>query len=135
MKTLLIAAAGVLALSGAAFAQDITTGHLDAIDANDDGAVDATEFDAYMVAAFKTIDQNGDGYLTLVEVARRGGAGRVLVGGLGGTGVDPHLLGGLGLGGDALGVGRLRVRHVVVVRLARHFLLPFCFLARFLPTG
>jgi len=68
MKTLLIAAAGVLALSGAAFAQDITTGHLDAIDANDDGAVDATEFDAYMVAAFKTIDQNGDGYLTLVEV-------------------------------------------------------------------
>jgi len=68
MKTLMIAAAGLLALSGAALAQDITTAHLDAIDANDDGSVDAAEFDTYMVAAFKTIDKNGDGYVTLVEV-------------------------------------------------------------------
>ena len=68
MRTLLIAFAGALALSGAAWAQDITTGHLDALDANDDGAVDATEFDAYMVAAFTSIDKNGDGYVTLVEV-------------------------------------------------------------------
>jgi Ca2+-binding EF-hand superfamily protein len=68
MNRLLIAAFGLVALSGAALAQDITTAHLDALDANDDGAVDATEFDAYMVAAFKTIDKNGDGYVTLVEV-------------------------------------------------------------------
>ena len=67
MQRLLIAAVGLVALSGAALAQDITAGHLDALDANDDGAVDATEFDAYMVAAFKTIDKNGDGYVTLVE--------------------------------------------------------------------
>lgn len=67
MQRLLIAAAGLLALSGAALAQDVTTAHLDALDANDDGGVDATEFDAYMVAAFKTIDKNGDGYVTLVE--------------------------------------------------------------------
>lgn len=67
MRTLLIACAGALALSGAAWAQDITTGHLDAIDSNDDGAVDAAEFDTYMVAAFKTIDGNADGYVTLVE--------------------------------------------------------------------
>ncbi len=67
MNRLLIAAFGLVALSGAALAQDITTAHLDALDANDDGAVDATEFDAYMVAAFKTIDKNGDGYVTLVE--------------------------------------------------------------------
>ena len=54
MQRLLIAAVALFALSGAALAQDITAGHLDALDANDDGAVDATEFDAYMVAAFKT---------------------------------------------------------------------------------
>jgi Ca2+-binding EF-hand superfamily protein len=67
MRTLLIAFAGALALSGAAWAQDITTGHLDALDTNDDGSVDATEFDAYMAAAFTSIDTNGDGYVTLVE--------------------------------------------------------------------
>lgn len=67
MRSLLIAAAGLVALAGAALAQDITTNHLDALDANDDGAVDATEFDTYMVAAFKSIDANGDGYVTLVE--------------------------------------------------------------------
>ena len=66
MRTLLIACA-TLALTGAAWAQDITSAHLDALDADDDGAVDATEFDAYMVAAFKTIDTNGDGYVTLAE--------------------------------------------------------------------
>ena len=67
MKRLLIAAAGLLALSGAALAQDVTTGQLDALDANDDGAVDAAEFDTYMVAAFGSLDANGDGYVTLVE--------------------------------------------------------------------
>lgn len=67
MRTLLIACAGVLALSGAAWAQDITPGQLDALDANDDGSVDVTEFDTYMSAAFKTIDANGDGYVTLAE--------------------------------------------------------------------
>ncbi len=67
MNRLLVAAAGLLALSGAALAQDITTGHLGALDANGDGAVDATEFDTYMAAAFEAIDANGDGYLTLAE--------------------------------------------------------------------
>lgn len=69
MKRLLLATAGLLALSGAALAQDITTGHLDALDTNDDGAVDAAEFDAYMAAAFDALDANGDGYVTLAESA------------------------------------------------------------------
>lgn len=67
MKRLLVAAAGFLALSGAALAQDVTTGHLDALDANGDGSVDATEFDTYMAAAFEAIDTNDDGYVTLAE--------------------------------------------------------------------
>jgi Ca2+-binding EF-hand superfamily protein len=67
MRKLLIAATGLLALAGAAPAQDIGTAHLDALDSNDDGSVDTTEFEAYMVAAFKTIDKDGDGYVTLVE--------------------------------------------------------------------
>lgn len=67
MHRLLIAVAGFLALSGAALAQDITSAHLAAVDANGDGAVDATEFETYMVAAFRTIDKDGNGYVTLVE--------------------------------------------------------------------
>lgn len=67
MRKLLIAAAGVIAFAGIAGAQEITTGHLAALDTDRDGAVDATEFDTYMVAAFGTIDKNGDRHVTLVE--------------------------------------------------------------------
>ena len=69
MRTLLIALAGALTVSGAALAQDITTGHLDAMDGNDDGVVEASEFDAYMASAFAAIDTNGDGYVTEAESA------------------------------------------------------------------
>jgi hypothetical protein len=67
MRTLLIACAGALALSGAAVAQDLTTGHLPAIDTNGDGTVDAAEFAAFVDAAFAALDANGDGYVTVVE--------------------------------------------------------------------
>jgi EF hand len=67
MRTLLIGLAGALTISGAALAQDITTGHLDAMDGNDDGVVEATEFDAFMAQAFAAIDTNGDGYITEAE--------------------------------------------------------------------
>lgn len=67
MRKLLISAATLATLAGAAAAQDITTAHLAALDSNNDGAVDATEFDAYMVAAFGSIDKNGDRHITLVE--------------------------------------------------------------------
>jgi hypothetical protein len=67
MRTFLIACAGALALSGAAFAQDITTGQLDALDTDDDGAVSAAEFDAFMGQAFTAMDANGDGYITAAE--------------------------------------------------------------------
>jgi hypothetical protein len=66
MKTLLIACAGALAFS-AATAQDITTGHLSALDTNGDGAVDAAEFGAFVEQSFAALDQNGDGYVTIVE--------------------------------------------------------------------
>jgi hypothetical protein len=68
MRTFLIACAGVLALSGTAFAQaGLTTGHLAAVDSNADGAVDAAEFDAFVAAAFALLDANGDGYVTVTE--------------------------------------------------------------------
>jgi hypothetical protein len=67
MRTLLIACTGALGLAGAALAQDITTGHLAALDADGNGAVDAAEYDALMGQAFTRLDQNGDGYVTAVE--------------------------------------------------------------------
>jgi hypothetical protein len=68
MRNVLFAAAGALALSGAAaLAQDMTTGHVTALDANADGAVDAAELDAWVGQAFARLDANGDGYLTVSE--------------------------------------------------------------------
>jgi hypothetical protein len=67
MNRLLLAVTGFLALSGAASAQDITTSHLAALDANADGTVDLTEFDTYIAGAFEVIDTNDDGYITVVE--------------------------------------------------------------------
>jgi hypothetical protein len=67
MRTYLVAGAAALAFAGAAIAQDITTGHLDVIDANDDGAVDAAEFDGFMTKVFTGFDANGDGFVTAAE--------------------------------------------------------------------
>lgn len=68
MRTFLLACAGALALGGtAAFAQDMTTGELAAIDANGDGAVDAAELEAWIAQAFTSLDKNGDGYVTVAE--------------------------------------------------------------------
>jgi EF hand len=69
MKRYLIACSVALAFAGAAYAQDITTGHLDVMDTNDDGAVDAAEFDAFMTQVFTGLDANGDGYVTAAEGA------------------------------------------------------------------
>jgi hypothetical protein len=69
MKRYLIACSAALAFAGAAWAQDITTGHLDVIDSNDDGAIDAAEFDAFMAKVFTGLDANGDGYVTAAEGA------------------------------------------------------------------
>lgn len=71
MRKLLIACTGALALGGAlagtAFAQDITTDQLTAVDTNGDGAVDAAEIAAMIEQAFARLDANGDGYVTLAE--------------------------------------------------------------------
>lgn len=66
MRHILIGA-GALLVAGAAFAQDLTSGHLAALDANGDGAVDQAEYVAFIGAAFTALDKNGDGYVTLVE--------------------------------------------------------------------
>lgn len=67
MRTLITLCAGAVAFAGAALAQDITTGHLTALDTDGDGAVSAAEYDALMARAFTALDKNGDGYVTLVE--------------------------------------------------------------------
>jgi hypothetical protein len=73
MQTLL--AAGLMALGttalglSGAMAQDITTGHLAALDTNADGAVDSAEFGDFAARAFQTMDVDGDGVLTQAEAA------------------------------------------------------------------
>lgn len=69
MRTLLIACTAALGLGGAALAQDITTGHLTALDTDGNGAVDPAEYDALMGQAFTALDANGDGYVTAAEGA------------------------------------------------------------------
>ena len=69
MKTILMACAAMLALGGtSAWAQQaMTTTELKALDTSGDGAIDRDEMMAFMVRGFKTLDKNGDGYVTLVE--------------------------------------------------------------------
>lgn len=66
MRTMILIAAA-LSLGTAAFAQDLTSGHLAAIDVNGDGVVDKAEFDAFVAAAFDKLDANKDGYITVKE--------------------------------------------------------------------
>lgn len=66
MRTTLILA-GALALGTAAYSQDLTSGHLAAIDGNGDGVVDQSEFEAFIAASFATLDANKDGMLTVEE--------------------------------------------------------------------
>jgi hypothetical protein len=48
---------------------------LKALDANHDGFVDQTEYDAGSVASFKHMDKNNDGFLTPDEMPARHGGG------------------------------------------------------------
>jgi hypothetical protein len=66
MRLLTIACAALLA-AGAASAQQLTTEHLAALDANGDGNVDSGEFGDYMARAFRSVDANADGFLTAAE--------------------------------------------------------------------
>lgn len=68
MKTILLACAATLVLGGTAWAQQaMTTTALQALDTGGDGAVDEGELMAFMDKAFKALDKNGDGYVTIVE--------------------------------------------------------------------
>ena len=67
MKTLLIACAGVLALTAAAAAQEAMA--LPPMDGNGDGSVTADELEAWVTSSFGAIDGNGDGYITEAESA------------------------------------------------------------------
>ncbi|HWA22411.1 MAG TPA: hypothetical protein VG735_08465 [Caulobacterales bacterium] len=81
MKALFILAAAVLTLScGAALAEGAGGGGgrlLAAADANKDGAITKTEFDAMRAKRFDEMDKNKDGVLTGDELmgGRRGGRG------------------------------------------------------------
>ena len=66
MRLLAITCVAVLA-AGAASAQQLTTQHLAALDANGDGGVDSGEFGDYMARAFRSVDANADGFLTAAE--------------------------------------------------------------------
>ncbi|WP_428926252.1 hypothetical protein [Marinibacterium sp. SX1] len=74
MRPLLTAAVASLALplamAGAALAQQSL---LSAYDANADGVLDRTEFQAAQVDTFNGLDGNGDGLLTRAEIDARGG--------------------------------------------------------------
>jgi hypothetical protein len=67
MRSFLTFAAALAFCGTAALAQDITSGHLDAMDADDNGGVDATEFANFMTQVFTEIDANDDGYVTEAE--------------------------------------------------------------------
>jgi hypothetical protein len=67
MKTIFVSLAAAMSLAGAVHAQQITTGHLAALDANGDGALDVAEFASFAGQAFAALDVNRDGYVTLVE--------------------------------------------------------------------
>ncbi len=66
---LALAVTAVLASAAAAMAQGMTTDHLAALDSNKDGAVDRSEFEAFMRTTFTTLDANGDGFLTVTETS------------------------------------------------------------------
>jgi Ca2+-binding EF-hand superfamily protein len=69
MKTIAISLClAFLLLSGTASAQNLTTGHSERLDMDDDGAVEGSEFDAFMSAAFAHLDTNKDGSLDASEM-------------------------------------------------------------------
>ncbi len=71
MKPFLATGAVALLLAGVAVAQtapgDLTTSHLAALDTDQDGAVSKEEINTFAAEAFKVLDKNGDGYITIVE--------------------------------------------------------------------
>jgi EF hand len=69
MKTQLLAVLTALALAPAALAQDrsMTGDHLAAIDGDADGAVQESEFRAFMERVFTELDANADGFVDWTE--------------------------------------------------------------------
>jgi len=60
----------VMLMTAAAGAQQISEGHLDAIDTDNNGAVSRAEYEAFMSSAFTTLDTNGNGSLSAAEAAK-----------------------------------------------------------------
>jgi hypothetical protein len=58
-----------LLIPGAASAQNLTTGHSERLDTDDDGAVERSEFDRFMEAAFVHLDADETGSLDAAEMS------------------------------------------------------------------
>ncbi|WP_157017873.1 EF-hand domain-containing protein [Mesorhizobium xinjiangense] len=70
-KIILAAAITFVAGTGLAAAQQAPAmheGHLDRLDANNNGGVSQQEYEAFMVESFARLDKNGDGVLIESEV-------------------------------------------------------------------
>ncbi|MBZ7920298.1 EF-hand domain-containing protein [Ensifer adhaerens] len=67
MRKLVLLSVLVFCPAGLAVAQQAATmnqGQMDALDRNKDGAVDRSEYEAFMTTAFANLDKNKDGNLT-----------------------------------------------------------------------
>ncbi|NRQ13433.1 EF-hand domain-containing protein [Ensifer sesbaniae] len=70
MRKLVLLGVLVVCPAGLAVAQQAATmsqGQMDALDRNKDGAVDRSEYEAFMTTAFVNLDRNKDGNLTSDE--------------------------------------------------------------------
>lgn len=74
MKRILLLTAFALSQAVAAAAQDrpaaMNQGQMDRLDRNRDGAVDQSEYQAFMTSAFANLDKNKDGSLRREEVGQ-----------------------------------------------------------------
>jgi len=72
MRNILIGTLSALVLSStfASAAQQLHEAHLTALDGDNDGVVTRAEYESFMDAAFRSLDTNGDGSLSIPEASK-----------------------------------------------------------------